>query len=94
MSIDDYGPHAGDGTRFAHLPERRVEAGIKRGREADFVAFLSAQTDEGTRRLVAEVGHRGFRTPEFTTALAEWVRERDAIGLAIPESVAWQRKIA
>lgn len=91
MSIDDYGPHAGDGTRFAHFPEQRVEAGVKRGREADFMAFLLAQTDDASRRLLdcAQSNRR-----DFNRALGEWVREWNDAGRTLPDAVAWQRKSA
>ncbi len=87
--VFDYGEHAGIGS--SELPNRsaRIEAGVKRGREAEFMAFLSAQTDDHSRRLLT-FAQRERR--EFTRALAEWVREWDAVGLTTPDAVDWQRK--
>ncbi len=90
----DYGPYAGIGSDHAHLPERRVEAGIVRGREDEFVGFLQTQTDPATARLIAAAGERGFRTPAFRAALAAWVTERDRDGLIIPKCIDWHRKPA
>lgn len=91
MSIDDYGPHADDGTRFAHLPEHWIEAGLKRGREADFMAFLLAQTDDASRRLLdcAQSNRR-----DFNRALGEWVREWNDAGRTLPDYVEQQRRSA
>lgn len=64
-----------------------VDAGVKRGREAEFIAALGEYDDEGTRRLVAEAGHLGVRSPKFNAPLVEWVRERLVRALPIPDSV-------
>jgi hypothetical protein len=89
--LPDYGEFTGIGSSSlpTHFP--RIEAGVKRGREAEFMAFLMAQTDDHSRRL-ATFARRDRR--EFTRALAEWVREWDAAGLTIPDCVDWQRKAA
>lgn len=77
-----------DGRVWVH-PDHlgHVDAGVKRGREEEFVAALASINDEGTRRLIAQGGTRGFRTPEFKAALVEWVRERLVRALPIPDSV-------
>lgn len=90
----DYGQYAGVGSDGLYLPERRVEAGIVRGQEDEFVQFLQAQSDPETDRLIAAAGARGFRTPAFRMALAVWVSERDRDGLIIPKCVDWHRKPA
>lgn len=89
--VFDYGEHAGIGSSELRPRPARIEAGVKRGREAEFMAFLLAQTDDHSRRL-ATFAQRERR--EFTRALAEWVREWDAAGLMIPDCVDWQRKAA
>tara|TARA_R110002096_G_scaffold344921_7_gene538199 strand:+ start:165767 stop:166099 length:333 start_codon:yes stop_codon:yes gene_type:complete len=77
-----------DGREWVH-PEHlgSVYAGVKHGREDDFTMAIASMHDDGTRRLIAEVGKRGLRTAEFNAALVEWVRERLTLGLPIPDSV-------
>lgn len=77
-----------DGREWVH-PDRLgyVDAGVKKGRDREFIAALGSYDDEGTRRLLAQAGHRGVRTAEFTAALVEWVRERLVRALPIPDSV-------
>lgn len=92
MSIDDYGPHAGDGTRFAHLPEHRIQATPKPGRLSELDAFLREQTDPVSQWLLTfdPIGdQRGFNE-----ALAYWVRKRESAGLAVPDCVDQQRRRA
>lgn len=77
-----------DGREWVHPNHLgHVDAGVKQGREAEFALALASMDDEGTRRLVAQAGHRGVRTPEFKAALVEWVRERLVRALPIPDSV-------
>ena len=82
-----------DGREWVH-PDHLglVDAGVRHGREAEFAAALASMRDEGTRRLIAQAGSRGVRTPQFKAALVEWVRERLTLGLPIPDSVyrEWQ----
>lgn len=85
----DYGEFTGIGSSALPRQFPRIEAGVKRGREAEFMAFLMSQADEHSRRLLT-FAQRERR--EFTRALAEWVREWDAAGLTIPDSIDWQRK--
>lgn len=86
----DYGQFAGMGT--AGFTPGTVQAGVKRGREAEFVAALAEFDDPATARLISEAGTRGLRTPAFRQALAVWVTERDRDGLEIPDAVDWQRR--
>ena len=89
MSNDDYSPYTGIGTDYAHLPEWRIEAGVKRGREPEFMEFLIRQPDESSQRLL---GFANQKRRKFPRLLADWVRERLDLDLMIPESVDWQRK--
>ena len=77
-----------DGREWVH-PDHLglVDAGVRKEREDEFLSAIASMRDEGTRRLVAQVGNRGIRTPEFNAALVEWVRERLTLGLLIPDSV-------
>lgn len=87
--LPNYGEFTGIGSNGLPDQPQRIEAGVKRGREAEFMAFLLGQSDEHSRRLLT-FAQRERRA--FTRALSEWVREWDAAGLTVPESVDWQRK--
>jgi len=89
LGVYDYGKDAGVGTEHVHLPENRIEAGVKRGRETEFMAALRGMDDSDSRRLLefAQAGRR-----EFNRELARWVRERLTAGNPIPDAVDWQRK--
>lgn len=90
------------GLKYAPLPDGRewvhpdhlgyVDAGPKKGREADLMRYLKAQTDERSLRLVALGEARPYRREAFRAELIPWVRERLTGALPIPDSVEWQWK--
>jgi hypothetical protein len=87
----DYGDLSGAGS--SALPGSGVQAGIVRGRDDEFRAFVATEAahDPASAALIARVGRLGVRNPAFRTALGEWVRERDRSGRPVPPCVAWQR---
>lgn len=88
--VFDYGPDAGAAS--SDLQARtRIEAGVKNGRWDAFMDFLRDQTDRYSRWLLT-FEKRPRR--EFNEALAEWVREWDAVDLGpvFADHVDWQRK--
>lgn len=87
----DYGEFTGEGS--GTLPAPGIQAGIVRGRDDEFRAFvaLDAAHDPASAALIAQVGHLGVRNPAFRRALGEWVRERTRTGRPVPACVAWQR---
>lgn len=89
--LPNYGPHAGDGLRYAHLPPWGVcNVGVKQGRLKELDAFLRGEADRYSAWLLTfdPVGDR----KGFNAALTEWVRERHGKGLNIPDCIHWQCK--
>ena len=88
----DYGEHAGVGSSDLSAPTRtRIEAGVMDGRWDAFMEFLRDQTDHYSRWLLTFEKHP---RREFNAALAEWVKEWDAVDLGpvTREYVDWQWK--
>lgn len=79
-SMPDYGQYAGIGAPSAVGGRLRVE--VKPGREADFMVFLAAQGDAGSRRLRAKATEA-----TWDRELRSWVRKRLARGIDVPDSI-------
>jgi len=86
-SVPDYGEHAGIGTPSA-VDGRLVVKGVLPGREQDFMAFLSAQGDAVSRRLLSKTK---ASPAAWDRELRSWVRKRLARGIALPDSVDFRQ---
>lgn len=88
----DYGQDAGVGSSdLPELTRTRFSAGVKPGQWDAFMDFLRDQTDHYSRWLLS-FEKRPRR--EFNEALAEWVKEWDAVDLGpvFADFVEKQRK--
>ncbi|MGD9791701.1 MAG: hypothetical protein AB7Q00_13875 [Phycisphaerales bacterium] len=89
LGVYDYGEYAGVGSRDLNSALPRIEAGLVKGREDEFDAFIKAQTDYYSR-LLASIDRVKDRK-RFNRELALWVEKWKSVGLEVPDFVSVQR---